>query len=60
MSGDLLTVLLQFQPDSEELKQRRDYDQAARSFVSQLNNISASHWSKGVDTPQDVLAVCIQ
>ncbi|KAF2027902.1 hypothetical protein EK21DRAFT_114390 [Setomelanomma holmii] len=57
MTADLVTVLLQFQPESPELKQRRDYDQAARSFVSQLSNISASHWSKGADTPQDVLAV---
>jgi hypothetical protein len=57
MTADLVTVLLQFQPESPELKQRRDYDQAARSFVSQVSNISASHWSKGADTPQDVLTV---
>ena len=57
MSAELIAVLLQFQPDAPELKQRREYDQAARSFVSQLSTLSASHWLKGVDTPQDVLTV---
>lgn len=57
MTADLTTVLLQFQPEAEELKSRQKYDQAARQFVTQLNNISASHWSKGADTPQDVLEV---
>jgi COP9 signalosome complex subunit 3 len=59
MSGDLLNVLLHFQPDSLSIKSNRDYDQAARSFVSQLSNISPSHWSKAADTPQDVLVVGI-
>ncbi|KAH4203988.1 hypothetical protein HBH96_000730 [Parastagonospora nodorum] len=57
MSADLVNLLLQFQPDAPEVKQRRDYDQAARNFVSQLSNISSSHWQKGADTPQDVLTV---
>jgi COP9 signalosome complex subunit 3 len=57
MSGDLLNILLQFQPDAPELKQKRDYDQAARSFVLQVANISPSHWQKGADTPQDVFRV---
>jgi COP9 signalosome complex subunit 3 len=57
MSADIATVLLQFQPDSPEFESRRDYDQAARNFVLQLSNISSSHWSKGADTPQDVLTV---
>jgi COP9 signalosome complex subunit 3 len=49
--------LLQFQPDAPELKSRRDYDQAARTFVTQLSNISAPHWTKAADTPDDVLEV---
>lgn len=57
MTVELPTLLLQFQPDSEELKSRQKYDQAARQFVKQLDNVSASHWSKGADTPQDVLEV---
>jgi hypothetical protein len=62
MSTDLVSVLLQFQPDAPELKSRRDYDQAARNFVTQLSNISASHWTKAADTPDDVLEVwtCLQ
>ena len=57
MSAELASILLQFQPEAPELKQRREYDQAARSFVSQLSNISASHWLKGLDTPQEILPV---
>jgi hypothetical protein len=57
MSADLVSLLLQFQPDSPQLKQRREYDQQARNFVSQLSNVSPSHWQKGADTPQDVLTV---
>lgn len=57
MSADLVSILLQFQPEAPELKQRRDYDQAARSFVTQLSNNSASHWWKGSDTPQELLTV---
>lgn len=56
---ELASVLLQFQPDSPELKQKRDYDIAARNFVSQLANFPASHWLKGIDTPQDVFTVRI-
>lgn len=57
MAESLLQILLQFQPGSLELKQKRDYDQAARNFVSQVSNISSTHWQKGVDTPNDVLTV---
>ena len=57
MTVELPTLLLQFQPEAEELKSRHKYDQAARQFVKQLDNVSASHWSKGADTPQDVLEV---
>ncbi|KAF1848546.1 uncharacterized protein K460DRAFT_334779 [Cucurbitaria berberidis CBS 394.84] len=57
MSAELTSILLQFQPESPEVKQKRDYDQAARSFVAQLANISAGHWLKAADTPQDVLEV---
>jgi COP9 signalosome complex subunit 3 len=58
MSADLVSLLLQFQPDSPQLRQKREYDQQARNFVSQLANVSPSHWQKGADTPQDVLTVC--
>lgn len=57
MTVELPTLLLQFQPESEDVKSRQKYDQAAKAFVKQLDNISASHWSKGTDTPQDVLEV---
>lgn len=57
MAVELPAVLLQFQPESEEVKSRQKYDQAAKAFVKQLDNVSAAHWSKGVDTPQDVLEV---
>ncbi|KAJ4375042.1 hypothetical protein N0V83_002121 [Neocucurbitaria cava] len=57
MSAELTSILLQFQPESPDLKHKRDYDQAARSFVSQLASISAAHWLKGAETAQDVLPV---
>lgn len=57
MSAELVTILLQFQPDAPEVKQRRDYDAAARAFLVQLSNIPAAHWAKGADTQQDVLTV---
>ncbi|KAL6707557.1 hypothetical protein ACN47E_003906 [Coniothyrium glycines] len=57
MSAELVSILLQFQPDAPELKQRREYDKAAYAFALQLANISSSHWAKGADTQQDVLAV---
>ncbi|KAF1916104.1 hypothetical protein BDU57DRAFT_573758 [Ampelomyces quisqualis] len=57
MAADLLSTLLQFQPGSADVQQKRDYDQQARGFVSQLSSISAAHWQKGGDTPQDVLTV---
>jgi COP9 signalosome complex subunit 3 len=57
MAVELPALLLQFQPESEDLKSRQKYDQAAKAFVKQLDNVSASHWSKGADTPQDVLEI---
>jgi COP9 signalosome complex subunit 3 len=57
MSSDLLTLLLQFQPEAPELKDRREYDLAARNFVQQVTTISPLQWQKGADTPQDVLTV---
>ncbi|KAJ4383205.1 hypothetical protein N0V86_001249 [Didymella sp. IMI 355093] len=57
MTLELPTLLLQFQPDSEDVKSRQKYDQAAKAFVKQLDNVSALHWSKGADTPQDVLEI---
>jgi hypothetical protein len=58
MASDLLSVAVAFQPDAAENKSRRVYDERARAFVTQLNNISQSQWQKGADTQQDVLAVC--
>ncbi|KAF2819768.1 hypothetical protein CC86DRAFT_412689 [Ophiobolus disseminans] len=57
MAESLLQVLLQFQPEAPEVKQKRDYDQAARNFSAQVSNISSSHWQKGADTSSDVLTV---
>ena len=57
MTAELPTLLQQFQPECEELKSRQKYDQAARQFVKQLDNVSVTHWLKGADTPQDVLEV---
>lgn len=57
MTVELPTLLLQFQPEAKELNSRQKYDQAARQFVKQLDNVSASHWLKGADAPQDVLEV---
>lgn len=58
MTVELSALLLQFQPESEELRSRQKYDQAARQLVKQLDNVSTSHWLKDADTPQDVLEVC--
>lgn len=57
MSGELATILLSFEPNSPDVEKRCDYDSKARSFVSQLSNISASQWLKGADTEQDPLVV---
>lgn len=57
MSDTLLNILLSFQPEAPELNTRRDYDQAARTFASEISNISASHWQKGADAPNDALTV---
>ncbi|KAL1644300.1 hypothetical protein SLS61_008903 [Didymella pomorum] len=57
MAVELPALLLQFQPESDEVKSRQKYDQAAKAFVKQLDNVSASHWSKGADTAQDVLEI---
>lgn len=58
MAGDLFELLVDFQPDSAQLKNKRDYDFHARKFVSELNNVSSSQWQKHADTPQDLLTVC--
>jgi hypothetical protein len=58
MASDLLSVCVNFQHDAAENKLRRTYDERARHFVSQLNNISQGNWLKGADTQQDLLAVC--
>lgn len=58
MTVELPALLLQFQPESEELKLRQKYDQVARHFVKQLDNVSTQHWLKDANTPQDVLEVC--
>jgi COP9 signalosome complex subunit 3 len=57
MAAELLSILLGFQPDAPELQQRREYDKAAREFVSNISNITPSHFLKGVDTTNDVLSV---
>ncbi|KAF2259456.1 hypothetical protein CC78DRAFT_537069 [Lojkania enalia] len=54
-SEQLLNLLLSFQPDAPELRQKRDYDSQVRSFVNQVANIPGQHYQKGADTPQDVL-----
>ncbi|KAF2000546.1 hypothetical protein P154DRAFT_522452 [Amniculicola lignicola CBS 123094] len=54
MSAELLNVLFAFQPDAPALKQKVQYDKAARQFVQQVSNIAPQHFSKGADTPQDV------
>jgi COP9 signalosome complex subunit 3 len=58
MAAELLNILLGFQPDGPELQQRREYDKAAREFVSNISNITPSHYLKGVDTTNDALSVC--
>lgn len=55
--GDLLNILLGFQPDAPELQERREYDKQAREFVDGLNKVGTSHFLKSADTPQDVLNV---
>ncbi|ORY13308.1 hypothetical protein BCR34DRAFT_481226 [Clohesyomyces aquaticus] len=55
MSSELLNVLFAFQPDDQELQQKREYDSAIRGFVTTVANISPQHFLKGADTPQDVL-----
>ncbi|KAI4942033.1 hypothetical protein J4E91_010420 [Alternaria rosae] len=57
MSAELTSILLSFQPDSPDLVKRREYDSKARSFVTQLNNIPSSQWSKGANTNQDILSI---
>jgi COP9 signalosome complex subunit 3 len=57
MAGHLVDSLLSFQPDSPELQPRREYDKAAREFVSNISNIAPSHYLKGADTTNDVLDV---
>ncbi|KAF2640018.1 hypothetical protein P280DRAFT_490416 [Massarina eburnea CBS 473.64] len=57
MSGELLSVLLGFQPEAPELRERREYDRQAREFVEHLSKIGTAHFLKGADTPQDFLDV---
>jgi COP9 signalosome complex subunit 3 len=58
MSSDLFNVLFSFQPDDPAvLKSNLDYHKRARQFAQQLLNVSAAHFLKGADTPQDVLEV---
>ena len=57
MAVPLHALLLQFQPEAEELKVHQKYDQSARQFVKQLDNVSATHWMKGADTPEDIIEV---
>ncbi|KAH9861608.1 hypothetical protein J1614_011360 [Plenodomus biglobosus] len=57
MAAELVKILLDFQPDSPALKQRCDYDQAARGFLLRLSNISPSLWSKAGESQQDVLTI---
>jgi COP9 signalosome complex subunit 3 len=57
MSAELASLLLSFQPDDPELKQKRDYDTSARNFVQQVAAIADQHFLKGANTPQDILEV---
>ncbi|KAH6643855.1 hypothetical protein C7974DRAFT_324937 [Boeremia exigua] len=57
MAVPLHALLLQFQPEAEELKVHQRYDQSARQFVKQLDNVSATHWMKGADTPEDIIEI---
>ncbi|KAF1949316.1 hypothetical protein CC80DRAFT_429572 [Byssothecium circinans] len=57
MSGELLNVLLGFQPQAPELRERREYDKHAREFLDALHKIAPSYFLKGADTPQDILNV---
>ncbi|KAF2195486.1 hypothetical protein K469DRAFT_616181 [Zopfia rhizophila CBS 207.26] len=57
MASDLLNLLFSFQPDLPELQEKLEYDRQARSFVSQLANVSGQHFLKGADTSQDIFEV---
>lgn len=57
MSAELANLLLSFQPDAPELKQKLDYHKQSRSFVQEVSNVSGQHFLKGADTSQDVLEV---
>jgi COP9 signalosome complex subunit 3 len=57
MAAELLNILLNFQSTAPELQQRREYDKEARDFISNLSNITPSHYLKGADTAQDALSV---
>jgi COP9 signalosome complex subunit 3 len=59
MSAELLNLCLGFQPDAPELKPRLEYNSAAKKFANEAANVSAQHWLKGADTPQDILEVSI-
>ena len=57
MASDLFTLLVSFQPDAPELKQKTKYDAEVRAFINQLHSVNSSYFLKGADTPQDVLEV---
>lgn len=60
MSAELLNLLFKFQPDEFTHKSYSEYNAAARQFAKELHNVSAQHYLKGADTPEDVLEVCIR
>ncbi|PVH96379.1 hypothetical protein DM02DRAFT_122871 [Periconia macrospinosa] len=57
MAAELLNGLLAFQPDSPEVKDKREYDRQAREFIDSLHKYNPSAFLKGADTPQDPLSV---
>jgi len=57
MAAELLNILLGFQADAPELQQKREYDRAAREFVTNISNISPSNYLKATEAPNDILGV---
>jgi len=58
MAADLAETLLQFQPEAPQLRQRREYDLAARGFALQLSSLPAAQWPQDAETEQRILGVC--
>ncbi|KAF2012028.1 hypothetical protein BU24DRAFT_412563 [Aaosphaeria arxii CBS 175.79] len=58
MSGEVISLLLSFQPDSPEFKSKREYDIQARRFAHDIANLSPQHFARGADTSQDILEIC--